>query len=283
MSKYTLENAELRKLQGKVVLITGAATGIGRSLAELVHSHGAKVAFCDVNEAQGRDLEVQLNDRAIFRKCDVSNWDEVASFFQDVYNTFGPIDAVISNAGIHVSEPFSADTSLEPPNISVFNVNLIGTWYVTKCAVHFFNKHPETPSQLVLIGSVASYFDTPPLYTYCASKAGVLGLMRTLKTQLPKLNVTVNMIAPWMTITPFLPEEVKKIWAELPANTPLEVATGGLLPVVRPELNGKSFVIHGENIIEVEDKLSELQHLWLGPELDRDMREGQRRLAPPNP
>ena len=130
-------------------------------------------------------------------------WTDVVSFFEDTYNTLGPIDAVISNAGINKVEPFTETSTLEAPDISVLNVNMIGTWYVTKCAVHFFKKHPETPSQLVLVGSVASYFDTPPLYTYCASKSAVLGLMRALRTQLPKENITVNMIAPWMTGEPF--------------------------------------------------------------------------------
>lgn len=95
-------------------------------------------------------------------------------------------------------------SELEAPDLSVLQVNIVGTWYVTKCAIHFFDKHPETSSQLVLFGSVASFFDTPPMYTYCASKAAVLGLMRALRTQLPKRNITVKMIAPWMTgeITP---------------------------------------------------------------------------------
>lgn len=135
----------------------------------------------------------------LFRKCDVSKWDEVVSLFEETYNTLGPIDVVISNAAINKVEPFTPTSKLEAPDISVVNVNLVGTWYVTTCAVHFFNKHPEKPSQVVLFGSVASFMDTPPLYTYCASKAGVLGLMRALRTQLPKDNITVNMIAPWMT------------------------------------------------------------------------------------
>lgn len=135
----------------------------------------------------------------LFRKCDVSNWDNVVSLFEDTYNTLGPIDAVISNAAINKVEPFMETTTLEAPDISVLNVNLVGTWYVTNCAVHFFKRHPETPSQVILFGSVASYFDTPPLYTYCASKGGVLGLMRGLRKQLPKDNITINMIAPWMT------------------------------------------------------------------------------------
>lgn len=142
-----------------------------------------------------------MSSNVLFRKRDVSKWHEMVSFFEDTYSTLGPIDAVISNVAINIVEPFTAETStLEPPDLSVLDVNLVGTWYVTNCAVHYFKRHPaDKPSQLVLFGSVASYFDTPPLYTYCASKGGVLGLMRGLRTQLPKDNITVNMIDPWMT------------------------------------------------------------------------------------
>lgn len=138
----------------------------------------------------------------LFQKCDVSKWDEIVSFFEATYTTLGPIDAVISNAAVNIVEPFADPPTLEPPDLTALNVNLVGAWYVTRCAVHFFARHPEVASQLVLFGSVASYFDTPPLYTYCASKAGVLGLMRGLRTQLPKHNVTVNMITPWFTGKP---------------------------------------------------------------------------------
>lgn len=156
----------------------------------------AQAAYTHLTTATFRNL--------FFQRCDVSNWSSVLSFFKNTYNVLGPIDAVVSNAAINVVESLDDDIDtatgeLQAPDLSVLNVNAVGTWYVTKCAIHFFKKHPETRSQLVLFGSVASLFDTPPLYTYCASKAAVLGLMRALRTQLPKDNITVNMIAPWMT------------------------------------------------------------------------------------
>lgn len=75
-------------------------------------------------------------------------------------------------------------------------------------------------------------------------------------------------------------DHIKNVWGDLPANKPLDVAKASLLPVVRPEINGKSFLINGGNITEVEDKLDEAQPIWMGPELDKHMREGQRRLIP---
>ncbi|KAH7013890.1 hypothetical protein EDB80DRAFT_568660 [Ilyonectria destructans] len=285
MSNYIINEAEFRALSGKVIMVTGGATGIGRAIVDLAHRHGAKVAVCDVNEVKGKEMEQELGENLLFQKCDVSNWSSVLSFFKNTYNVLGPIDAVVSNAAINVVESLDDDIDtatgeLQAPDLSVLNVNAVGTWYVTKCAIHFFKKHPETRSQLVLFGSVASLFDTPPLYTYCASKAAVLGLMRALRTQLPKDNITVNMIAPWMTITPMVTDHIRKVWGELPANSPLDVAKASLLPVLRPEVNGKSFLINGGHITEVEDKLNETQPVWLGDELDKQMREGQRRLIP---
>jgi NAD(P)-dependent dehydrogenase (short-subunit alcohol dehydrogenase family) len=143
--------------------------------------------------------------RVLFRKCDVSNWDDVLNLFEEAWKTFGIINAVLSNAGISnenfLKDEIDADTGkLLPPNIKTLDVNLTGTIYVAKCAVHYFKKWPETRCQLVMTGSAASFVDTPPLHLYCASKAGILGFMRSLRTQLIKNNnVTVNMIAPWMT------------------------------------------------------------------------------------
>lgn len=75
-------------------------------------------------------------------------------------------------------------------------------------------------------------------------------------------------------------DEIRKVWGDLPANQPLDVAKASLLPVILPQVNGKSFLINGGKITEVEDKLDEAQPIWMGPELDKNMRDGQRRLIP---
>lgn len=81
-------------------------------------------------------------------------------------------------------------------------------------------------------------------------------------------------------VTHIVPDHVRQVWGELPANQPLDVARGSLLPIIRPNINGKSFIINGGNITEVEDKLEETQPIWLGQELSKHMNEGQRRLIP---
>lgn len=143
--------------------------------------------------------------RFVFRKTNVAQWDDVLEVFQLGWKTFGIINAAISNAGINSGEGLLEDKidpvtgRLMAPSLDSVNVNLIAHAYVAKCAQHYFAKWPETRCQIVLTGSAASFIDTPPLYMYCAAKAGVLGLMRGLRSQLIKQNITINMIAPWMT------------------------------------------------------------------------------------
>jgi hypothetical protein len=75
-----------------------------------------------------------------------------------------------------------------------------------------------------------------------------------------------------------LPPEILNIWGNLPANQPWGVAHALLLPIVRPEVNGKAFFIAGHQIIDFEDKLHETQPLWMGKQLSHDVNEGQRRM-----
>ncbi|KAF7553232.1 hypothetical protein G7Z17_g3765 [Cylindrodendrum hubeiense] len=180
----------------------------------------------------------------LFRKCDVSDWNSVLRFFKDTYNVLGPIDAVISNAAINLVESLDDDIDAATGDLKAPDLSVLNVNAVGTC------------------------------------KAAVMGFMRALRTQLPKDNITVNMIAPWMTITPMVTDHIRNIWGDLPANSPLDVAKASLLPVLRSDVNGKSFLINGGHITEVEDKLNETQSAWLGDELSQHMREGQRRLIP---
>lgn len=178
---------------------------IDRSIA-----HGAIVVIADWSEEAGDALQSQLNSpRCLFHKTDVSNWDSVLSLFEFTFDTFGSVDVVCANAGTNawdnlLSEDVDPHTGkLKAPTMKLMEVNLFGPIYTVKAAVHYFAKHPQKkPGQVIMTGSAASFFDTPPLYLYCSSKAGVLGLLRGMRTQLPRRNVTINMVAPWMTVTP---------------------------------------------------------------------------------
>ncbi|KAF5519603.1 Tropinone reductase-like 2 [Colletotrichum aenigma] len=166
MTTYVINDGEFEKLQNKVILVTGGAAGIGQAIVTLAHQNGAKVAFCDVDEARGKQVEQELDANVFFKRCDVFDWDELLHFFQETVSKFGRIDTVIANAAINkletLDEPIDDDLlHLKKPDLSVLNVNIAAT-----------------------------------------CKGAVLGLMRSLRTQLPKMNISVNMIAPWMTVMP---------------------------------------------------------------------------------
>ena len=105
-------------------------------------------------------------------------------------------------------------------------------------------------------------------------------LMRTLRTQLCKKNVTVNMLAPWMTKTPLNPQSLYERWGDLPANDSQNVGKALLLPAVRQHINGKSLFVAGNEVYELEDGLERTKPQWMGEQLSAKVDEGQRRLIP---
>ncbi|KOS37952.1 hypothetical protein ACN38_g11236 [Penicillium nordicum] len=307
MSVYPFDKEQLRNLRGRTILITGAASGIGRAAAQIAHGHGANLVLGDLDVDEGNKLVNELQGPVLFRKTDISKWDDVLSLFEAGVKEFGIIHSVLANAGMNkedlLAEDLDTNGRLLPPNLGSIDVNLVGTAYTIKSAVHFFSKWPETKCQIVLTASAASYLDTPPLYLYCAAKMGVLGLMRGLRSRLVKQNITINVVAPWMTskdfqsrmveetqvkcssnfhstlVTNMVPPSVVTLWGDLPANQPSGVAHAILLPLMQPEINGKAFFVAGHRIIELEDKLIETQPLWMGEQLSSDIAEGQRRLT----
>ncbi|GME34931.1 Short-chain dehydrogenase/reductase SDR [Neofusicoccum parvum] len=260
MTTYDLDDAEFQALKGKTIIITGGASGIGRAAVKIAHSYGASVAIADWNEAEGESLRAELKDpeHVLFHKTDVSNWENVLSLFDTTISTLGPIQAVLSNAGVNTEDFAStidkidpATGKLLPPSLKTMDVNLTGQIYMAKAALHYFGKWKGdgVKRQIVMTGSAASFIDCPPLHLYCAK-------------------------------TPMLLPEFLNVWGTLPRNKPEGPARALLLPVVRPEVNGKSFYIAGMQIVEVEDKLHEAQPIWLGEQLSKDVDEGQRRLVP---
>lgn len=242
-----------------------------------------------------------MTRRILFRKCDVSKWNDVLDLFEAGVKTFGVIHAVLCNAGInsadfedHVVDPRTG--RLQPPSMKVLDVDLYGVVFTVKCALWYFGKWPQTRCQIVITGSVASFVDGPNMHLYMAAKTGVLGLMRGLRTKVVDKNMTINLVAPWATgrivqffdrhirahpshaETPMLRKEMNP--ADMPLNQPSHIARALLLPVLRPEINGKSFWVSGGDIAELEDTIHQSQPAWLGKKMSDDLDEGQRKTVP---
>jgi NAD(P)-dependent dehydrogenase (short-subunit alcohol dehydrogenase family) len=206
------DSFDTKSLQGKSVVITGAASGIGEACMRSFVSAGAFVTFGDLAEDRARALVSELGqDKVTFVKCDTRVWEDQASLFKTACekSPSGGIDIVLANAGITGLDPVFNDksdpTTGEPvkPDLAIVETNLIGSMYTTRLALHYFQRQPEGPNRdrcLLITSSIAGYADHNGAPQYSAAKFGVRGMMRSLRQVLPRQNARVNVISPWYVI-----------------------------------------------------------------------------------
>jgi 3-oxoacyl-[acyl-carrier protein] reductase len=191
-----------RELRGRIAVVTGGATGIGRAIAIEFARHGVHVAFnyyaYDGSEdldreaaATARDLS-QLEVRVFHAPCDVRDSAEVTRFVQDAYEALGGVHILVNNAGI------ARDRALWRLNDeqwrSVLDTNLSGAFYMIRAVAPFFRR--QSDGKVVNIASIHGIRSEFGLANYSASKAGVLGLTRSAALELGPSNVNVNAVAP---------------------------------------------------------------------------------------
>ncbi|PGH06780.1 hypothetical protein GX51_02221 [Blastomyces parvus] len=204
-------------LKGKSAIVTGGASGLGKAFVKRLAEAGAYVTFGDVNEEAGLKLAAELAGKAQFVRCDVRSWEEQLCLFETAV-TNSPnksCDIVIANAGIPGPDGLFADEdpSLPPtkPDTTIFDINLTGTMFTTKLALHHFRRQPLESARdrcLILIGSIAGYLDLPGSATYSMSKFGVRALMRSLRRNAWVDSIRVNLVAPGYIITPAYTKEI---------------------------------------------------------------------------
>jgi len=209
----------LERLSGKSVLVTGAASGLGKAYAQAFVKAGAYVTLVDFNESLGKEIASALGENAQFIKCDVTNWDQQVEAFEVAMKNSPQksCDIVIANAGIlghdgvfTLQDPAG---SPEKPDLQTINTNLIGVLYTAKLAIHYFRRQPLDASRdrcLILKSSLAGYLDAPGWIQYNASKFGVRGVMRCLRRTSWQEGIRVNLVAPWYVRTPIIPEEAQE-------------------------------------------------------------------------
>jgi len=209
------------ELTGKVALVTGAAQGIGKAVALMLARNGADIVVSDVNveKAQETSQEIQsLGRKALALKVDVSRPDDVDRMVQTIVEQLGKIDILINNAGIARDKLILRMT--EEDWDAVLDVNLKGTFNCTKAVVRHMMK--QRSGRIVNIASVVGEMGNAGQANYAASKAGVIGLTKTIAREFAQRGITVNAIAPGYIQTPMtdaLPEKAKE---ELKRMIPME-------------------------------------------------------------
>lgn len=209
------------KLEDKVAWVTGAAQGIGRSVALLLAQNGADIVVSDVNlekaEETVRDIQA-LGRKALAFKVNVANLEEVERMTQSVLEQFKQIDILVNNAGITRDRLFLRMT--EEDWDAVINVNLKGTFNCTKAVVRHMSR--QRSGKIVNIASVSGEMGNPGQANYSASKAGVIGFTKTIAREFAQRGINVNAIAPGYIQTPMtdaIPEKAKE---ELKRLIPME-------------------------------------------------------------
>lgn len=204
-------------LENKVVLITGASRGIGKSIAEECVKQGAIVAFTYLSsEEKARALEAELTANGGIAKgfkSDASKFDEAQSLIDDVVNTFGTIDVLVNNAGI------TRDTLLmrmsEEQWDEVINTNLKSAFNLTKAVIKPMLK--ARYGSIINMSSVVGVQGNAGQSNYAASKAGLIGFTKSIAQELGSRNIRCNAIAPGFIeteMTGALDEKVVQGWRD---------------------------------------------------------------------
>jgi 3-oxoacyl-[acyl-carrier protein] reductase len=199
------------RLEGKNILITGAAQGIGKSIAVEMAKEGANIGVADININTAESAAQEINSFGVKSSAiqlNVSDQSSVTDAVQAFTKELGSLDVLVNNAGI------TRDTLLmrmkEEDWDAVLNINLKGTFLCTKEAVKIMAK--QRYGKIINISSVVAFIGNPGQANYSASKAGLIGLTRTTAREYAPRGIRVNAIAPGFiktAMTDVLPDNVK--------------------------------------------------------------------------
>ena len=207
-------------LKGKVAIVTGGGTGIGKETAALLAGLGAKIVIAGRRQDVLDKAAKELGKNALAVKADIRNEKDVASLFRHAFDKFGRIDILVNNAGGQFIAPFEKISANGFD--AVVKTNLYGTWFCCKEAMKYMAKKGGKIINIVHIYAIRA---APGLAHSGAARAGIVNLTKTLAIELAKYKINVNAIAPGITVTKGFKEEMinnKAMMEELQKTIPLQ-------------------------------------------------------------
>lgn len=221
-----------RSVEGRVVIVTGAGSGMGRATAILFADEGAKVAAIDQNPEPVEKVAAEIQSAGNIARawaCDVSDRESVGQMVADVVSAFGGVDILVNNAGISAALPLESE-GYDAAWARVLAVNLTSMTHTIRAALPHLRK--SASPRIINIASTEGLGATAGNSPYTAAKHGVIGLTRSLALEFGKEGITVNCICPGPIrtgMTEPIPEEMKQKYAHQRTalrryGTPEEVA-----------------------------------------------------------
>lgn len=192
------------RLQNKVAVVTGGASGIGATICRTFVEEGARVAVVDINGKEAASLAAELangsqSPSAIGIDADVTDADAVERMAERVVEAFGGIDILVNNAGARCIKSFLDHTPADWQRM--IDINLTGPFLCSRAVVPYLTKRGG--GRVINLASIASFMGRPDRVAYVAAKTGILGLTRAMAVDLADAGIRVNAIAPGMIATPF--------------------------------------------------------------------------------
>lgn len=188
-------------LKGKVAIITGGNSGIGRGMAELFAQAGAKLCLVGQNEERGRSAEQMVQDagsEGFFVKADVGNVNDIQAIIEETVRRYGKLDIMVNNAG-RIRQGKVVDLSEEDWDAVIKN-NLYSVFYGSKYAARQMISQ-GTGGRIVNVSSIHAKISEPDASSYTAAKGGIEAFTRTLASELAPYGITANILAPGAVYT----------------------------------------------------------------------------------
>lgn len=183
---------DIFSLRGQTVLITGGGTGIGFAVARGMHAAGAKVILVGRREPELNAAVGSLGAGAAYMVHDITKVDEASAFVERLVNEHGPITSLVNNAGIHLKKPAVETTPEEFQK--VLTTHILGAHALSRAVIPGMIERKH--GTIIFMASMASLFGIPLVVAYAAAKSAMIGMLRTMATELSVHGIRVNAIAP---------------------------------------------------------------------------------------
>ncbi len=208
----------MKRLEKKVAIITGGASGIGKAAAQKFIQEGAQVAIWDVKETEGLACADELGEQARFYQVDTTNSEAVNAAVAQVVQDFGALHILVNNAGITRDATLLKMTDEQFDQ--VLNVNLKGVFTGTRAVAPYFKE--QGYGRIINTSSVVGLYGNFGQTNYVATKAGVIGMTKTWAKELGKYGVTVNAVAPGFIATDMVKSMPEKVLKMMEDKAPLK-------------------------------------------------------------